>query len=174
MAMPTKPAFIAIFVLTSSCLPLGAATAMTNADALREYEQVKKIAQRDPKVRAAYEAADARLEEKILQLDPALEGWVKAGKPTGSKPAAPAPHAAQPSKGAAPEPKAKAAPASRSPLTHTIKKGETLGEIAAKYHVSATELRTLNGIEDERRLIVGQVLNIPSPAPVPAKKKSFW
>lgn len=173
--MPIKPALLLFLAIPCASLTLRAAPAMTNADSLREYEQVKKIAQRDPKVRAAYEAADARLEEKILQLDPALETWVKAGKPTGSKPSATAPQPTHSAKTTTPEPKAKPAPASRGALTHTIKKGETLGEIASKYHVSATDLRSLNGIEDDRRLIVGQVLNIPSPAaPAPAKKKSFW
>jgi hypothetical protein len=36
----------------------------------REYEQVRKIAMRDPKVRAAYAAADQRLDEKIVKIDP--------------------------------------------------------------------------------------------------------
>ncbi len=53
------------------------------AEMAREYEQVRKIALRDPKVRSAYATADRRLEEKILQVDPVLRGYVselKAGK----------------------------------------------------------------------------------------------
>jgi hypothetical protein len=53
------------------------------AEMAREYEQVRKIALRDPRVRAAYATVDRRLEEKILQVDPVLRGYVselKAGK----------------------------------------------------------------------------------------------
>ncbi len=43
----------------------------------QEYQQVRKIALRDPKVRAAYEEAEQRLEAKMVQIDPALKNYMK-------------------------------------------------------------------------------------------------
>src|SRR3954468_23216105 len=59
----------------------------------QEYQQVREIALRDPKVRAAYEAADRRLEEKIVRIDPALESYVRNRSAHGS-PVAPSAHRA--------------------------------------------------------------------------------
>ncbi len=70
-------------VLLVSVLPSVVASENSSAEMAREYEQVRKIALRDPKVRSAYATADRRLEEKILQIDPVLRGYVselKAGK----------------------------------------------------------------------------------------------
>lgn len=50
-------------------------------------------------------------------------------------------------------------------LTHKVKAGETLGGIAAKYHVSVANLQKWNGIKDPRTLQVGRVLKI---------KKTEW
>jgi len=45
---------------------------------------------------------------------------------------------------------------------HTIRKGETLGEIAKKYGVTASSLATHNGISNPNRVKVGQKINIPT------------
>ena len=50
-----------------------AATAAGAGSQEQEYQQVRKIALRDPKVRAAYDEADQRLEAKMVQIDPALK-----------------------------------------------------------------------------------------------------
>ena len=42
-------------------------------DRAQEYEQVRKIALRDPKVREAFQRAEERLQAKIDELDPALK-----------------------------------------------------------------------------------------------------
>ena len=118
----------------------------------QEYQQVRKIAQRDPKVRAAYEDADRKLEAKILQIDPALANYLhhRAAEPD-TTPAEP-----------------KAATHSRPVsvpegvgATHIVKKGETLGAIAGHYGVTVAVLKSANHIVDEKKLSVGQVLNIP-------------
>lgn len=172
-----KPVLLTLSLLT---LPLVSTSfaAPSQADLAREYDQVKRIAQRDPKVRAAYEAADRKLADKIVEIDPALKGYVP-GKPFTPEPApkpavaakpTPAPAAKPQPKPAAPAPK-KAAPSSRE---HVIAKGETLGSIAAKYKVSTADLRTANHVRDENKLIVGQVLVIPagSGKSAPAKPAS--
>jgi nucleoid-associated protein YgaU len=119
----------------------------------QEYQQVRKIALRDPKVRAAYDEADRKLDAKILQIDPALADYLH--------------HRSTPTAETAstePKPAAHSKPVSvpeGSGATHTVKKGETLGAIAAHYGVTVAELKTTNHIVDEKKLAVGQVLNIP-------------
>jgi len=46
---------------------------------------------------------------------------------------------------------------------HHVQKGETLGRIAQKYGVSATELQRLNRIDNANRIYVGMELVIPVP-----------
>lgn len=48
-----------------------------------------------------------------------------------------------------------------NPQRHTIHPGDTLSEIAQRYHVSLSSLRTINGLTDDT-IRVGQVLKIPS------------
>ena len=47
---------------------------------------------------------------------------------------------------------------------HTVSPGETLGSIAARNHTSVRALAEANGVADADRIIVGQVLVIPSVA----------
>lgn len=153
-----------------------AANSRTGADLPKEYEQVRKIAMRDEKVRRAYEKADAQLDSKIIELDPALAPYVKRHIRPESHQSAPETHRA-----AKPERAEKAASAlpppppkpflkplkehpkvsSSSQKTHTMIKGETLGAVATKYHVTLSDLRRLNHIQDDRKLVIGQVLLIP-------------
>src|SRR4051794_19373906 len=128
-----------------------------SANLEQEYQQVRTIALRDPKVRAAYEDADRRLEEKILKIDPALEGYVKRRPSGGIEPAAPR-RAAEPAAKPASLPAANAKKAERS---HVVLRGETLTSIAGIFGVTVQSLKTLNHIEDERKLRVGQTLAIP-------------
>jgi N-acetylmuramoyl-L-alanine amidase len=44
---------------------------------------------------------------------------------------------------------------------HTIRRGETLSEIAAQYRVSLSSLRQANDIADDR-IMIGQILKIPT------------
>lgn len=44
--------------------------------------------------------------------------------------------------------------------THPVRRGDTLGRIAARYRTTVGELVALNGLADPDRIIAGQVLNI--------------
>ena len=139
--------------------------AASSAALEKEYQQVRTIALRDPRVQSAYRDADRRLDDKILRIDPALESYVKAKQ--AARDGLPAPKSAQP----VTKPFAKPAPVKPAPVkpaaaktTHAVAAGETLGGIAAKHHVTVAALKAANHIQDERKLRVGQVLAIPAPA----------
>jgi LysM repeat protein len=155
----------------------------------KEFQQVRTIALRDARVQAGYRDADRRLDAKIIQIDPALESYVKSrqaareGVPAPKSAAKPVPAkpfvAAKPAAKAAPKPAAKPAPAKLAvtgSATHTVASGETLGGIAVKHHVTVGALKATNHIADERKLRVGQVLTIPGGKAAPAGKKndSIW
>jgi murein DD-endopeptidase MepM/ murein hydrolase activator NlpD len=60
---------------------------------------------------------------------------------------------------------------------HTLQKGETVYALAKKYGVKEDEILFLNGIEDARRIYVGQKIRIPSKSiqvnPIPSSVPSF-
>jgi hypothetical protein len=158
MAMPCTmlsklPIF---FVLLTAPLALHAASQE------QEYQQVRTIALRDPKVRAAYEDADRRLEEKILKIDPALAGYVRRRTSGGVVHEAPAPVSVRKP---APAPTKTASTAKPTTghfeRTHVVLKGETLTSIAGIFGVTVDSLKAANHIVDERKLAVGQKLEIP-------------
>src|SRR5436190_1542554 len=98
-----------------------------SGDLPQEYEQVRKIAMRDPKVRDAFEHANQRLEDKIVELDPALRTYAASRRQ--SAPSAPTnlTVAAVPeTHHAAPKPPPAHAPASASEKTHVVAAGETI------------------------------------------------
>lgn len=55
--------------------------------------------------------------------------------------------------------------ASAIPASYTVKKGDTLGHIAAKFGMSSRELRAGNGLKSDK-LRIGQTLRIPGGEPV--------
>jgi LysM repeat protein len=134
--------------------------AASSAALEKEYQQVRTIALRDPRVQSAYRDADRRLDDKILRIDPALESYVKAKQ--AARDGLPAPKSAQP----VTKPFTKPAPvkAAAAKTTHVVAAGETLSGIAATHHVTVAALKSANHIQDERKLRVGQVLAIPAPA----------
>lgn len=159
----------AILLLIFSLLTAAhAANGAPSAAIEREYQQVRTIALRDPRVQDGYRDADRRLEEKMIRIDPALESYIRArrsGKVSApvTKPAATASKPAAPAKAATPK------------QTHTVASGETLGTIAAKHGVSVSALTAANEIKDERKLRIGQVLKIPAgKKSAPAKEKGLW
>src|SRR5215204_4168362 len=112
---------IAVAALALS--PFSALAAPSQESRAREYEQVRRIALRDPKVQGAYAAADRRLDEKIVSIDPTLAGYVKARRHVVAQ----APEAPEPARASAPKKPAKkaAAPAHRT-TAHVVAKGDTL------------------------------------------------
>ena len=153
--------------LTHRVFPLAAIVAATlsaslhaaTAEMQAEYSQVRKIAMKDPGVRAAYAKADAKLNAKIIEIDPSLRPLVEHPN------AAPAPATRRAS------PKQPVRTASTS-ASYVVAKGDTLTSIAARYQMTAADLKSANGIVDERKLQVGQKLTIPArstPARAPAK-----
>jgi LysM repeat protein len=49
-------------------------------------------------------------------------------------------------------------------ISHTIKRGDTLSEIAARYGVAVEEIMEANGLTDPGQIITGQKLIVPVPA----------
>lgn len=133
----------------------------------REYEQVRKIALRDPRVKAAFENANQRLEAKIVEIDPALKGYVKGQ--TTVKPMTPPPARTKPSVKTS-QPKAATAHGN----THVIAAGDTLSSIATHYKVSVMDLKKANPNADEKKLRVGQKLTIPSHHESVSVEKNAW
>jgi LysM repeat protein len=56
-------------------------------------------------------------------------------------------------------------PAPKPSGTHTVKRGETLSGIAARYRTTVAALASLNGINNPSMIRVGQVLKLPGAAP---------
>lgn len=135
-------------------LPVAALFLLTlptaHADLQADYTQVRKIALKDRGVRAAYAKADAKLDAKILEIDPSLKPIVE-NRGVAPKAAAKRPAAKKPLQGAP-----------SSPSAYVVAKGDTLTNIAARYGVTAADLKSANGIVDERKLQVGQKLTIPN------------
>jgi LysM repeat protein len=150
--------------------------AATPENAEQEYQQERKIALRDPKVRAAYEEADRKLQEKIIQIDPALSDYARHRSSSTTASTTSSNSTASPKASASSEPggfrkpkktetatKSAAKPASSSSSTsYTVKSGDTLGAIASHYGVTVAALKTANHIVDEKKLAVGQELKIPA------------
>ena len=157
--------FTLLLILPLLILPLSLHAA-PSSNQEQEYQQVRKIALRDPKVRAAYEEADLKLEAKIIQIDPALASYVHHRTPES-----PSPTAAK----ATPQLKPASKPVAHDDhqRAHVVVKGDTLGSIAVKYGVTVAALKGANNIQDERKLAVGQVLSIPG-GKAPSKKAGAW
>jgi LysM repeat protein len=132
-------------------LPVSAASSTGDLD--QEYAQVRKIALKDPKVQEAFEKANERLNDRILEIDPALKPVVEREQRT------PAPVPVERAR-AEPQP---AAPPTAQGRQHVVVKGETLDSIAIHYKVKVAALQKLNHITDARKLRVGQKLVIPAP-----------
>jgi LysM repeat protein len=157
---------ILFLVLTFALNPLAAFSA--NLDS--EYEQVRKIALRDPKVKAAFADANARLENEIVELDPTLKGYMKGQRGSAANDAN---HSRKPV--------AKPSSSSEAPAhgnMHVIAAGDTLSSIAVHYKVTVADLKAANPSVAEKKLPVGEKLKIPSTHHVAGKsepaKASTW
>lgn len=91
-----------------------------------------------------------------------------AGSPTPGATAAPTPTTTPPpsttpgpSPAASPTPRTTAKPSPSAGRTYTVKPGDTLSSIAARFGTTVKALQTLNGITDPSLIHPGQVLKIP-------------
>jgi nucleoid-associated protein YgaU len=116
-------------------------TTVRGGDLAEEYNQVRKIALKDPKVRAAFRKANDELDRRIIEIDPSLRPFVEQQR--GIR---------------------KAARSERvtAKTTHVVTKGETLTSIARRYRLSVDALVQVNHISKQAPLQVGQKLIIPS------------
>ena len=153
--MTTRFLFLAILALIPT-----ASFAASSTNLNHEYEQVRLIALRDPKVKAAFESANQRLEAKIVEIDPALKGFTKR-QPLMTTRVNSTPSASVKSKPFVPPLKPKASTVHAT--THVIATGDTLSSIAAHYKITVAELKAANPTVDEKKLQVTEKLNIPAP-----------
>jgi LysM repeat protein len=159
--LPMAPK-ISLFALAFLSFATCGLRAATPENTEQEYQQERKIALRDPKVRDAYDEADRKLEAKIVQIDPALADYVhhRGVAPGGFH------QAKTPESPAKPYAKPTPKPAVTKPVvsgeSYVVKKGDTLGAIASQYHVTVAALKSANHIVDEKKLAVGQTLHIPA------------
>jgi LysM repeat protein len=149
--MPKTFALLILLGLAGTSIA-AAAAAKSDSDLQKEYVQVRKIALKDAKVQDAFEKANARLDDRILEIDPALKPIVERGhgKPAESVRSTVERH---PSQSSAPK---------VSQNEHIVVKGETLTSIAEHHKVTVAALKDGNHITDERKLHVGQKLIIPA------------
>ena len=54
-----------------------APAAASASDQSQEYAQARKIALKDPKVQAAFDKANEKLDERIVEIDPSLKPYVE-------------------------------------------------------------------------------------------------
>lgn len=104
---------------------------------------------------------------RIIQARDAARPGTESASPAATA-TAPAPRPAP-----APEPEIPRAEAVPPSIQHVVEKGETLTSIAKHYNIPLSDLQKLNKITNDRKLQIGQTLNVPSPkAPeTPAEKK---
>ena len=69
--------------------------AAQGGDLAQEYDQVRKIALKDPKVRAAFDRANEKLNKRIIEIDPALKPFVEGQRGGKSRRNWPIYHAAR-------------------------------------------------------------------------------
>jgi hypothetical protein len=130
----------------------------TSGDMEQEYIQVRKIALKDPRVQEAFQKANERLDERILQIDPSLKPIIDRQQAVG--PATPM------MTEATSHPPLAYLPGGR---VHVVAKGETLTSIAGHYGTTVSTLEKLNHITNDRTLQIGQKLEIPGSTSNPAK-----
>ena len=116
-------------------------TTVRGGDLAEEYNQVRKIALKDPKVRAAFRKENDELDRRIIEIDPSLKPFVEQRR--GTK-------------------KAARSEKVTAKTTHVVAKGETLTSIARRYGLTVDRLVQVNKISKQAPLQVGQKLIVQS------------
>jgi LysM repeat protein len=131
---------------------------------------------KDPRVQAAFEKANEKLDDRILEIDPTLKPYLEKRDKARTE----GPSTAKTKTSSTDRHKAvakKETGAQNDSSTHVVTKGETLSSIAQEYKVSVASLKAVNNITDERKLRTGQKLVIPSPKRTetqPGNDQSIW
>ena len=73
-----KPFRTALVLFAACTVSLASVFAAQGNDLALEYEQVKKIALKDPKVRAAFDKANQMLDRRMIQIYPSLKPFIEA------------------------------------------------------------------------------------------------
>ncbi len=166
-----------IFPLLAALGALAPALLAADAPLTQEVHELRRDVQMQAKKIEA-------LSEQILRLTQLAEAAKAAPAPVPLpppaatteivKPASAAPPAAAP----VPEPEIPKAEAVPPPAKHTVEKGETLTSIAKHYNIPLSDLQKLNKITNDRKLQIGQTINVPAvkipetkAAEAPAEKK---
>jgi hypothetical protein len=121
----------------------------SGSDLAQEYEQVRRIALKDSKVRAAFDKANQILDRRMIEIYPALKPFIEAQRARIKRS----------------EKTARSSQLvfeSAASGMHIVAKGETLTSIARRYKLSVNSLAKANHIAREGTLKVGQKLVIPS------------
>ncbi len=111
------------FVVVLAATAIAGLTPTTTAhgrDLTEEYNQARKIALKDPKVRAAFKRANDELDKRIMEIDPSLKPFVEKQSGHGQE------------GGPMKKPVAK--------TIHVVVKGETLTSIARRYRLGVQSL----------------------------------
>ena len=145
------------------CLLTVAASAEDAAGWIEELRELRKTV----------EAQNRRIEALTVQvsrLSAALDGK-PAAEPATAATAANPPPGAKPAPAATEEFSVATAPkAEPANPQHVVMKGETLTSIAKQYNLSLADLMKANKGLNERKLQIGQTINLPSPPKNPEPK----
>ena len=170
---PLAPLARFVLVATGAGLMVSTSLAATSSDQAQEYIQARKIALKDANVQAAFDRANEKLDDRIIEIDPSLKPYVEKRRSQAAavrQPAKPVPASA------AKQPVVAKKNAGGA-VTHVVAKGETLSSIALEYKISVASLKSANNISDDRKLRAGQKLVIPtvkSGAAETNAKPGFW
>jgi LysM repeat protein len=138
--------------------PEAASPAPAVTDPMRELRAIRQTLEKQTRLLEAITQQVSKLSQNFdapPKATPAEAPPSPEGAPASTAGASP------PAEGA----KADAAPAGPR---HTVAKGETLTSIAKRYNIPVAELQNANGIKDDRKLQIGQVLSIPAPGAKPS------
>jgi membrane-bound lytic murein transglycosylase D len=69
-------------------------------------------------------------------------------------------------------PRSERRPAQTPDLTHTVRRGETVSGIAARYRTSSARIASLNNLSKRNLIRAGQVLKLPGNAGAPTNSKT--
>jgi LysM repeat protein len=170
--------------MKTACLLLAAVAALAGAPFARAQERLPEAHPSAEEVRALRQLVEKQSREidelrlaieeltKVVQLKEGakLTTPLASAHPAAAAPATAAPEPPPAPTAPAPEPRVeRAEPAG---VQHTVAKGETLTSIAKHYNVSIAELHKANKVVDERKLQIGQVLEIPPKPPTTDKKEN--